>query len=87
MKKPRPFNHKLIYVDNRQERLKEIEQKARQELGMELQPSYSPAHLHGVFSAAQSHRRGGGQAWIVPVLLSMLLILLAVVFLVLFSND
>ena len=31
MKKPRPFIHKLIYVDERQERLNEIEQRARQE--------------------------------------------------------
>ena len=83
MKKPRPFIHKLIYVDERQERLNEIEQRARQE----TQPSYGSVHLHGVFAAAQKRQQGRGQAWSIPMLLSLLLILIAIVFIVLFSNE
>lgn len=33
-RRPRQFNHKMIYADNRSERVKDIERRARQELGM-----------------------------------------------------
>ena len=33
-RKPRGFQHQYIYVDERKERLKEIEERARRELGM-----------------------------------------------------
>lgn len=83
MKKPRPFSHKLIYVDERQERLSEIERRARQE----AHPAYSSSRLHGVFAATQNRRQGRGLAWSIPMLFSLLLILLAIVFVVLFSNK
>ena len=34
MNKPRPFNHQPIYTDARRERLQQVEQRARQELGL-----------------------------------------------------
>ncbi len=34
MRKPRRFHHDYIYVDERKERMKEIERRARQELGL-----------------------------------------------------
>lgn len=83
MKKPRPFSHKLIYVDERQERLSEIERRARQE----AQPTYSSSRLHGIFAAAQKRQQGRGLAWSIPMLFSLLLILLAIVFVVLFSKK
>lgn len=33
-RKPRGFNHQYIYVDERKERLKQIEERAKRELGM-----------------------------------------------------
>ena len=33
-RKPRGFQHQYIYVDERKERLKEIEERAKRELGM-----------------------------------------------------
>ena len=36
-RKPRGFQHQYIYVDERKERLKEIEERAKRELGMVYQ--------------------------------------------------
>lgn len=33
-RKPRGFNHQYIYVDERKERLKQIEERAKRELGL-----------------------------------------------------
>lgn len=33
-RKPRGFNHQFIYVDERKERLKEMEERAKRELGL-----------------------------------------------------
>lgn len=33
-RRPRPFSHKMIYADERRERVKDIERRARRELGM-----------------------------------------------------
>ena len=58
MRKPRRFNLRPIYVDEHKERLKAIEQKARQELGMEKQePSAVGRQLHGAFAPKTVRRR------------------------------
>ena len=36
VRKPRRFHHDFLYVDERKERLKEIEERARRELGLPL---------------------------------------------------
>ena len=62
--RPRPFHHRLVYTDERRNRLRNIEQRARQELGLDSvqsskQPSDSDARqrLKGTFLAATSHTR------------------------------
>ena len=58
MRKPRRFNLRPIYVDERKERLKAIEQKARRELGMEAQEHPSASErLHGVFTEKAVRRQ------------------------------
>ena len=34
-RKPRPFRHRYMFVDERKERIRDIEEKAKAELGME----------------------------------------------------
>ena len=44
MPKPKGFHHQFIYVDERKERIKKMEEKAKQELGMEpsaVKPEYN----------------------------------------------
>ena len=88
MNKPRPFNHQPIYIDERRERLEQVEQRARQELGLTPTSAYVPSDLHGVFSANQKQlRKGKGLLfWNLPILLSVLIVLLAAVLLIAFSR-
>ena len=56
MPKPKGFHHHYIYVDERKERIKKMEEKAKQELGME--PStVKPEDLRGTFHRATTHAR------------------------------
>ena len=73
MNKPRPFNHLPIYTDARRERLQQVEQRARQELGLAPASSYVPSNLRGAFSAKQKeHRKGRGLLlWSLPMLLAV----------------
>lgn len=59
--KPRGFHHEMIYVDERCERLAEIEQRAKRELGMSVEEGYSPETIRHSFRLAtprtQRHRQ------------------------------
>ncbi len=89
MNKPRPFNHQPIYTDARRERLQQVEQRARQELGLAPASSYVPSNLRGTFSAKQKeHRKGRGLLlWSLPMLLAVILVILASVLLIAFSHS
>ena len=89
MNKPRPFNHQPIYIDARRERLEQVEQQARQELGLAPQTAYVPSDLRGVFSATQKQRRKGRGLllWSLPMLLAVLILFLATVLLIIFSRH
>lgn len=80
MMKPRPFNHKPIFIDERKERLAQVEQRARGEAS-----AVKPSSLEGVFTSRQQQRKSATQLS-VPMLLSVLLILLATVLLIVFSR-
>lgn len=56
-RKPRPFAHRYIYVDERKERLKAIEDKARAELGMKNDRQGGHEQLRGMFFNATRHAR------------------------------
>ena len=89
MNKPRPFNHQAVYIDERKERLQQVEQRARQELGLVPQNAYVPSDLHGVFSAARKQRQKGRGLllWSLPMFLGVILVLLATVLLIAFSQH
>ncbi len=58
MPKPRGFNHKYIYYDERRARLRDIEERARRELGMApTDGSGSAARLRGAFTTSARRRR------------------------------
>ena len=81
MRKPRPFNHRPIYVDAQRDRLAEIEQRARRELGLDEPEAPSSASLRGVFSRGQKHvnrRRERGQSLSLKMSLLLIFILLLI---------
>lgn len=85
-RKPRGFNHRYIYYDERRERLRAIEERARRELGIEAPEEFRPEHLRGVFSGSTRHlcrareREASGRPRMhVAVLVFLLIVLLALV--------
>ena len=55
-RKPRGFNHQYIYVDERRERLKEMEERAKRELGLIPQAERSAAErIRGKFVDHTTH--------------------------------
>ena len=49
MRKPREFHHEYIYVDERKEKLKKIEDAAKRDLGMLPPKEFSPEDIRGKF--------------------------------------
>ena len=56
-RRPRGFSHRLIYSDERRERLREIEERARRELGMLPPREFRPDDLRGAFVRSTRHLR------------------------------
>jgi len=81
MRKPRTFNHKPIYIDERKERLSEVVQRARQG-----QDAPASGNLKGAFASGQRHHRGQGFFFSVPMILSVVVILLAALLLIVFTR-
>ena len=83
--KPRRFSHPYQYVDERKERIKEIEMRARKELGMQDHESLTGATVKGSFLHAASHttqhisKRKAGSWYSEAGLLVLLIIILIVV--------
>lgn len=63
MKRPRPFSHSPIYINDRKSRLAEVEQRARRELGLSTPDDGNSENLRGVFKSVQKHRKGTGMRW------------------------
>ncbi|MFC2710591.1 hypothetical protein [Hoylesella oralis] len=75
-RKPRGFHHKFIYVDERQDRLRQIEKTARQGLGLtdggEEKEKYSSSRTFGSLrrtDRACNRNRGMGCASYIAVLI------------------
>ena len=84
--RPRRFNHKYIYVNERKERLQKIEQQARETLGLTPHKLLDREQIHQAFRAAMPHlskkkRRNNGANQLIQVIL--LLFLLALFYLIL----
>ena len=55
MRKPRGFDHQYIYVDERKEKLKKMEESAKRELGMLPEKEFRPEDLRGAFVQSTTH--------------------------------
>ncbi|MBQ8606715.1 MAG: hypothetical protein IJ417_00790 [Bacteroidaceae bacterium] len=78
-RKPRGFQHEWIYVDERKEKLKKIEEKAKRDLGMLPPEEYNPERIRGSFVEATTHlkrRKEKGRKWGYGALFAALLVML-----------
>lgn len=57
IRKPRGFNHRYIYVDERKEKLAKMEESAKRDLGMLPPKEFSPEDIRGKFMEGTSHLR------------------------------
>lgn len=55
VRKPRGFHHNYIYYDLRKEKLKEIDERAKRELGLLPPKEFSPEDIRGKFVQATKH--------------------------------
>lgn len=57
-RKPRRFSHRLIYSDERKRHLQEIEERAKQRLGLVPPKPFVPENLRGAFLRSTRHASG-----------------------------
>lgn len=75
--KPRGFQHHYLYVDERKERLKAIERRAKAALDQqEKQPYDAEAQLKGTIRRSSHHAHGRKRLSAATVLLQALLVVL-----------
>lgn len=55
MRKPHSFHHEYIYVNERKEKLKRMEENAKRDLGMLPPKDFSPEDIRGKFIEATTH--------------------------------
>lgn len=81
-RKPRGFNHQYIYVDERRERLRELEERAKRELGLIPQAEKTAEErIRGKFVEQTAHlkrqqERGGGSSSKWLIIIAVLLVAL-----------
>ena len=56
-RRPRGFRHEYMFVDERKDRLKAVEERAKAELGRAEPPCSGRDGIRGVFLAATKHAR------------------------------
>lgn len=84
-RKPRGFNHQYIYVDERKERLKAMEERAKRELGLLPEAEKTTEErIRGKFAEQTSHlkrqqeREGGSSSkWLVIIAVLLVALLFA----------
>ena len=81
-RKPRGFQHNYIYYDPRKEKLREIDERAKRELGKLPPKEFSPEDIRGKFVGATKHlkrRKDSGRkpvSYGVLIMLSVALLML-----------
>jgi len=80
MRKPREFEHKYIYVDERKEKLQKMEEQARRELGLLPPKEFDPEDIRGKFVESTKHlkrrKESNRRPLSYPKLLVIILVLL-----------
>lgn len=76
-RKPRGYHHQMIYSDERRERLKAMEEKARQDLGISPTREVKPEDFRGAFSRNSHLRKKNGASLLgsMPTVIMVMLIL------------
>lgn len=88
--KPKGFNHKYIFVDERKEKLQKLEENAKRDLGMLPQETFDPERIRGRFVESTVHlkrKKEKGSRFIVSPLLLFALILLVMLLYYLLSGH
>lgn len=83
-RKPRGFQHNYIYYDPRKEKLREIDERAKRELGKLPPKEFSPEDLRGKFVDATTHLKRRKEAGGKHVSSGMLILI--IVALILLAN-
>lgn len=82
MDRPRTFNHLPIYIDERKERLADVERRVRQQLGQRADhpDGRRTGSLHGAFTRSGQRRRRRS-VWVQMLPMVLVLIILFIVIL------
>ena len=78
MRKPRGFNHRYIYVDERKEKLAKMEENAKRDLGMLPEKEFSPEDIRGKFIEGTTHLKRRKESGRKPMHLGIILVVIAV---------
>ena len=73
-RKPRGFQHNYIYYDPRKEKLKEIDERAKRELGLLPPKEFTPEDIRGKFVQATKHVKRRKESGRKPVSYGVLII-------------
>lgn len=76
MRKPRGFNHQYIYVDERKEKLRKMEEDAKRELGMLPPKEFSPEDIRGKFVEGTTHLKRRKESGRRPISLGVILLII-----------
>lgn len=78
MRKPRGFNHRYIYVDERKEKLAKMEENAKRDLGMLPEKKFNPEDIRGKFVEGTTHLKRRKESGRRPMHLGIILIIIIV---------
>ena len=78
MRKPREFHHEYIYVDERKEKLKKIEDAAKRDLGMMPPKEFSPEDIRGKFVEGTTYLKRRKESGRKPLSYGVIFIAIAV---------
>lgn len=78
VRKPRGFHHNYIYYDPRKEKLKEIDEKAKRELGILPPKEFSPEDIRGKFVGATKHLKRRKESGRKPLSYGVLILLIVI---------
>ena len=90
MNKPRGYQHKYIYYDDRKEKLAKIEENAKRELGLLPPKEFSPEDIRGKFVGATKHlkrRKESGRKPLSYGVLIMIIVFLLLLMKYLYTGE
>ncbi|WP_336594906.1 hypothetical protein [Bacteroides acidifaciens] len=77
-REPRRYHHTYMYIDERKEKLKAIEDRAKRELGLLPPKEFSPEDIRGTFVKGTKHLRRRKEGGRKPMRFGVALIIIGV---------